>query len=369
MRIVWIASCDQRCGIAEYTRLYTDALQRYCSVEVLRPHEYTAHRGRFLARVNAADVVHIQYEPSLFRVGRRDSYTRICRHVVRPLMVTLHEVYAYHPDAYPRAYITGLFPVRMVKLLIYDMTHPLIRMERAHRKKQFYAHRLLVHAGYHTRILASQGIDAERVRVEPHPVPEHISVRKKRHFTTHTPVTLGTVGFINPHYDYELLFGALSRLRIPWRFVWIGGLRRAQQDRSLYRWLHARIARLRVAHKFTITGWVDTRTRNELLGTLDIALMLFRVRSSSGSLATAIGARKYIVTTRLPLVWDITMRHPLAVVSAAAPEAVAESITAIVRDAGLRRQLRNALDAYNSAYSYPQCAARLMDHYHEVGRV
>ncbi len=371
-KIAWIAPDSARCGISIYSERYLQQLHPLCRIERFTPRQCSTSPRACAARINACDCVHIQYETSQWLSHRGDRYRFLCRRLTVPVCVTLHEVYEQLPGVFPREQIEGPLPLRIAKKAVYDIRHPAATAYRRHLKHDFFAHRLFVHARYHIDLLGHKGVDTSKINHIPMPVPDVAAPQPPRlshkNFTEQSPLLLGTIGFINPQYDYTLLLETLSRLEIPWHFFWIGTIRRGC-DHGLYSRLCEQLERYGMSDRFTITHWVDDAHRTTLLTSLDIALALFSSRSCSSSLATLIGARRYIVATDIDLTREIRSREPVMELSSFDPEEVRRHIQRIIETRGLQRRLARAMTAYRANWSFRESARRIFAHYREICNV
>lgn len=364
MRAVWIYPLSERCGISFYSRKYVDALKKHATVDVLDIGECLKSIDKHLDMLNACDVVHLQYETSFFLGHRRDCFKSLRAKLARPCVVSLHEVHDQFPGVFPRNRITGKGLVRTLKEAVYDLRHPYQTLYRAHVHEGFYADKLLVHWNYQRRILEQRGLHPERIRVIPHPV----GVSAHADSTRKPPgnvINLASVGFINPNYDYDLLFNVLSGLPGNWQFTWIGGPRKPEHKRLLAD-LRDRIAEKQWTERFRITGWVSDGERDALLSEAGIVLALFSARSSSESLATALAARKLIVATELPLVLELAASSPAVTVVERDVPCIVNAIQRLREDAGYRDSQLAAVDTYVAENNFAAMATRVAALYQEV---
>jgi glycosyltransferase involved in cell wall biosynthesis len=166
---------------------------------------------------------------------------------------------------------------------------------------------------------------------------------------------------MNVAYNYDLLFAALERLVIPWTFTWIGGLRRPEDQPILDR-VNAGISSRGWQDRFRVTGWVDDEERDRLLGECDVYCALFSARSSSESLATAMGAGCAVVATDLPLTRELAEDGVLRCVAHDAALVAAE-IGRLHRDDALRQSLTAACGRYAAGHTYQATATAMIDVY------
>lgn len=363
MKAAWIFPINKRCGISFYSHAYCRALSAGINLQTVDPGDYLRRRSAMMDMLNDCDLVHIQYEPSLFMDGNRDFFARLCARIKRPLVVSLHELYEEQPGVYPRSAIRGTGLLRFVKLLRYDLLHPAQTARRRHELNGFYADTIVVHAQFQRDILVRKGIDAPRVRIIPYPVQDRAVAGLDA--LPANPVRLAALGFINPLYDYHLLLQSLSEITVPWQFTWIGGLRR-NEDAALLDKIEKEINARGWSDRFIISGWVSDSRRDELLSQAHIVLAIFQARSSSESLATALSARKLIIATALPFINELVAAWPMLDVTEPKPRAIAASIERLLIDPLQRRRRFETIDGYIRANRYEVAAAKVIELYREL---
>jgi glycosyltransferase involved in cell wall biosynthesis len=299
MKIAWIYPQRERCGIALYSRRYVDALEKLVEVCSFDLSGLACECDNRIAEINCCDLVHIQYETSFFMKCKKDFYGALRKKITPPVVVSLHEVYRTFPDVVPREQLRGPPGSLFLKRMLYDYRHPAQTAFRRHVSRGFCADKILVHQEYHKAILEKARVPGDIISVLPHPVkivpgaPGFLPWDGKR------PVHLTACGYINPHYNYNLLFSALRGLDVPWRFTWMGGVRR-DEDQALLEHILQKVRSAGWQERFQITGWLPDEDLNKILRTRDVFCAFFKERSSSGTLATAIGACRPIVATELP---------------------------------------------------------------------
>jgi len=366
MNIGWVYPCSRRCGIAMYSAAYVDALRSLAGVRCFDLDGYCGRPAALAAAVNACDLVHVQYETTFFLRGRGDWYGRFCRRVTRPLFVTLHEVYRRFPFVFPREQITGGAVMKTLKTWLYDARHPMLTAYRRHEAAGFHAASLLVHYDYQKRILADRGVDPGRIAVLAHPV-RPAPAGPDDPWTRPAQLHLVSAGFVTPAYDYDLLFASLDMVEPPWRFTWIGGLRR-EEDRPLLARVEDLVAARGWRDRFTVTGWLDDAARDRFLATAHVYLALFSHRSASGSLTVAVGARQCIIATRIECTEELVRQGAAMMVVDRDAGQVAGAVRKVRDDRKLREKLREECARYTEANSYARLAVTLAGMYDETIR-
>ncbi|MBN1577199.1 MAG: methyltransferase domain-containing protein [Chitinispirillaceae bacterium] len=369
----WIYPHRERCGIARYSLDYIEALSGAADVVDIDPQWWTSDRKRFRRTLDGCDLLHVQYDTAAFFNRGRDFYSEMLRSVKIPVVVTLHEVHDEDPSIFPRSRLTGPFPLRRLKRALWDRRHPVQCAFERHLCRNFNARRILIHHRYHADILIRKGVSVSPLEVFPHPV-KTIAPFCRFAFRGLPGVHIGAFGFINPNYDYDLLFCILEKMDRPWTFSWIGGVRTADQQ-LLFDALIARIAHKGWQDRFRITGWISEEEVPLRLFNVDIVLALFKNRSSSGSIARALGACKPVIATEIPLTREIASggaatdtpgadEPPILLTPADADEVIAR-INTLLTDTVYQFRLYRGMSRYVEDMSFEKMALRLTRLYRE----
>jgi hypothetical protein len=411
MKIAWIFPQNKLCGISFYSQKYVQALRRSISIECLDPLDYCNNRKAFLEAIQSCDVCHIQYETSFFLLNNKDFFFSMCSEIKCPIIVTLHEVYKQFPDVFPRDKIKGNLFTKPIKEHIYDKRHPFATSFARHVSKGFCADKIIVHAQFQKDVLIATGlIPRSLLRLLPHscealplstcgegtkgrgcfqilrslfrgssfekglvageidvlPIPVlSIDNSTQDKWKNDQTLNLAATGFINPSYDYDVLFKTLDLCDMPWKFTWIGGVRR-QEDQALLDTIQADVAKRGWENRFVITGKISDKKRDAMLSSAHIYCALFKHKSSSESLATAIGSRSLIIATRLPLTEEMTSELPVMHLVENDPKTVVVAIKKINSDARMRESLTNACEKYTLRYSYENMAKCMVSEYERL---
>lgn len=369
MKVMWLFPVNRRCGISIYSHDYINELNNKCEVITEDLSAIVNGKEPFLKGADKVDLVHVQYETSFFLKGRKDIYFKILSKLKVPVIVTLHEVYDEFPQIYPRSKIRGHGSVLAVKQIIYDIKHPVQTAFRKHCNKGFGADLILLHHRFHKEILLKKGIKPERVEILELPVKRSAS---KVNWKAGKQLILGSTGFINPGYDYDLLFSALEKTEIDWKFIWIGGLR-DDEHAEILQDLRARIVDRKWQNRFIITGWVSEENQNEMLEKIDIYLSLFRYKSTSATFSRAVGALKPVIATEIPMTKELNAYFnngksgPVMTVDNT-PESVALAIRKILDDSRYRTELLEAVELYSETLNITNMADRLITIYRRLCR-
>lgn len=368
MKIAWLFPVEQKCGISFYSQEYIHSLKEFNKIETFDVYSCLQDINSSAKRLNAFDIIHIQYETSFFLNRNKRGYDLLCSKITKPIVVSLHEVYENFPGVFPRSKITGKGIFRKIKENIYDTRHPFQTLYNRHLSDGFYADTILVHACFQKDILVKKGLQKDIIDIVPMPVKEPVVRKyggKPKATMPQKTLNLSTLGFINPNYDYQLLFNVLDKLEKSWHFTWIGGIRR-EEDSFILKYIKREVSSRNWENKFTITGWVTGNKRDELLDQTDIYLALFSARSSSLSVATALGARRIIIATALPLFREIIENTPVLCITSSDSNSVNENIDRIVKDSSLQKMYLYAIDNYIKQHSYRRMSKKITEIYRRI---
>lgn len=368
MKISWIFPHTNRCGISIYSNNYCKALQSRVDLQVFNTSEFIRNSTQMIRELNKADLVHIQYEPSLFFHGKECFYHKLVTRIAKPVIVSLHEVYDEDPRSFSRSQIKGFF--RAIRLLIYDLRHPFQTAFRKHVYNNFYASLILVHHNYQADILTQLGIIKNRIHVFNHPVKIHYNDNGPAY--SGKTLRVGMTGFINPDYNYKLLFTLLEKINLKWEFVWIGGIRTSEQQ-YLYQDILNTISVKGWQDRFHITGWVSEQEQTRLIAGLDCALALFKNRSSSDSVPCILGALKPVISTSLPLFYDINKSFnqitndssPLIIINDD-PDEIVNNLLNLKFDNQIRTEKLEQIKKYIHYFSFENMAGKLLIFYQSI---
>ncbi|KMQ52223.1 hypothetical protein CHISP_0904 [Chitinispirillum alkaliphilum] len=363
MRVGWIYPEKIKCGIAIYSKRYMSALKEH-GIEIFQlPWNKRLQFDRCNpGLLNSCDLVHVQYEPGFFVRNGKDQYIKMCKTIKKPLVVTLHEVYEHFPGVYPRDLLKG--PFLPLKKAMYDFKHPIQKAFVKHLSCHFRADMIFVHHEYQKNILVNKGVESKGITVTGHPI-QNIKMLTPKSLGAKGHVEIGCAGFINPNYDYDLLFNVLKKLKINWKFTWVGGLRRSE-DEGLLKSIQNKADSLQWKNKFRITGWLGDSEFEKALGNLDIALCLFSNRSSSESIGDLLRNGSMVITTDIPMSREIYEKYKAVYLCASDPFSICKGIETLYLDCDSRSRLLSASKIYCKEHSYSDMAVVLKDKYQRI---
>ncbi len=359
MRVSFVYPKDKQCGISVYGTRYLRALKQLpLEIDEIDTESFQNSVNECISMCSEADIVHIQYEPGFF--SKMDLFSKLCRKIHKPVIVSLHEVYRRDPFSYPRENVRP--PFLKLKRMIYDYRHPLQTMQRNHVNKRFFnAARILVHHQFQKEIVAQWGIEKRKITVIGHPVFTNAAFHKH----SDDKLRLGCCGFLNPHYDFELLFKVLEGITTDWQFTWVGGFKKDQS--ALMSDLSVKITSMGWQDRFRITGWLGEPQFYDSLKDIDLALCLFSNRSSSGSIPEFIGAGIPVIATELPLTRELA-DHNGVLLCSNQPQPVLDYIHKYIEDEPFREIVKINTSRFAKENSYTQKALELYQVYNEVER-
>jgi glycosyltransferase involved in cell wall biosynthesis len=357
MRVSLLTSWNDRCGIAEYSRLLVQALERRVEVEVVPATFLKSARAVYAAMGRAldqGDVAHVQHSYAFFGGMHplRSGWAPLAGAVTKPLLATVHELDmrptgAYHlPPALETAYKERFN--RSVFL------HPAIR-------------RWLVHSAALRDGLVRLGAPEERVFYIPHPIagppeqfPDPEPLRRSLGLVRRRPLVI--LGFLARRKGYDVALEALRRLPPEFVLVAAGGEHTA--DRSgTEAWLREEATRAGVADRLRITGYLSTEALEQVTALAEVILAPFHEMSASGSLSYALARGKAVIASDLPENQGLGCVRLFPAGDAAS---LAAAIEEVAESPLLKRELSEAAARYADAHSYEALADQTLRIYEEM---
>ncbi len=361
MRIAWIFPIQKKCGISIYSERYLKELSSQAEIETFDNEDVILNPKDIVDKVNQYDIVHIQYETSLYINNRKDIFKKFVKKIKIPIVVSLHEVYDEFPGVYPKRHIKGI--LSPIKKLIYDYRHPIVTAYNKHIEKSFYADKLLVHYNYQKDIIKSKISNTDSIIVLTYPTEskrQNPVINKNENF-----LSLISTGFINKNFNYNFLFSTLEKLSIPWKFSWLGGPRQFE-DNYIIENLNKEIAKREWGKKFTITGWLSNAEMEDKINKADIALHLYKSRSSSDTLCKSISYGIPIIATKIPLTEELQKDSGIILTNQNDSTECSESIENLYINRQAQIDLSNKEYSYAKNHSYTLMAKELIKIYGDL---
>ena len=331
-----IPFCEQ-CGIHDYAVLLAEHLPG------------AGIRHALNSASPACDVLHVQYEPTLFRQGRKNRFPVLKECVARARVVTVHEVYESNPFIAPLPQGPG--PMGALRRLKYRLIHRLEFLEESFAAQDFFAHAILVHTRAAKALLVAKGASPDKIHVLPHPVFPLPPGTAPLPSSPGGPRTILVFGFLSPANDYGLLLDAFTRVRERARLVIAGTVRRPE-DKGLEEKLALDIARRGLTDRVKRTGYVESGKLAALFSCADLFVSPARVKTGSGTLARALGAGLPVIAADLPHVREINneVADCIAAYPAGDPAALAACLSTLLDDTAARAA-RERVQAYARKHS------------------
>lgn len=361
MKVAWIYPKNKKCGISFYSKNYINELIKLLDVDSYDIEEVISDLKINPSLLDDYDLVHIQYETALFYINNKDYFLLLIKHIKKPTIVSLHEVYKNFPGVYPREQIKGI--LTPIKKLIYDLKHPLQNLLKLHQKKSFYSDVILVHYQFQKEILIEKKLQEDNIKVIELPYEKYSQINVAS--LTNIQISLGSIGFINLNYDYNYLFDVLEKLTIPWSFKWLGGLR-TTNDLHLYNKISNKIKEMKWEDRFIITDWLSDEDFQKEFSYFDILLHFFKNRSSSSSLCKSISFGIPVIATQLPLTEDISKKCNVVLTDPNNSPSAANTIEELYYSKEKREHISNSEFQYANLNTYEIQAKRLLEIYKDT---
>ena len=371
MKLGYLHLGRNRHGVNRYGRMLAAEARSREGVEVLEESLILTGRRRddraALARaadgLSGCDLVHLQYNRSLWGEGRSQlfalrCFTRRCR---APLVASLHDIYLDNPwEGWRRR--TRSPAGRFKKWSRLATRRRLVR--QAVRLILDRSERVLVCFEQERERLALFRRE-EKIRVVGHFVEERPDLPDRQE----SRVLLGVgswrvvtvLGFIHPRKGYDLVIEALELLPKDVLVVFAGAASEGN-ERALKRWMK-QAAKQGQDNRLQVTGYLEDDQQARWLVATDLALCPFRFFSASGSMATWFSAGTPVLCHALPQVdeYRAVSKDAFFTFSPYTKEAFASAVTAALeqvtgkQDPGIlalrdHYSIRNMLDEHLTHY-------------------
>jgi len=356
MRVAFLTSWNERCGIAEYSRRLVHALRERVEVELVpatfirSPKAVYAAMGQAL---NAGEVAHVQHSYAFFGGMHplRCGWGALAGAVRRPLLLTVHELDLRPTGAYSLPPALEIAYKRRFNRAVF--LHPAVRG-------------WLVHAAELRDALVDLGAPEDRVTCRPLPValPEEIREAPSRSGSLRLEGkrALVILGFLARRKGYDLALEALGQLPPEFVLVAAGGPHAADAGRT-EAWLRETAARLGVADRLRITGYLSEAELEAVTADAEVVLAPFREMSASASLNYALARRKPVIASDLPQNRGLDCVRLFTTGDAGA---LAAAIREVSGSPARKRELAEAAGRYVAAHSYEALAEETVRLYQEL---
>jgi D-inositol-3-phosphate glycosyltransferase len=356
MRVGFLTSWDERCGIAEYSRLLLAELRQRVEVQVVpatfrrSPRHVYAAMGQAL---NAGDVAHVQHSYAFFGGMHplRSGWSALAGAVRRPLVLTVHELDLRPTGAYRLPPALEVAYKRRFNRSVF--LHPAVR-------------RWMVHAEPLREALIELGAAPERVlyypmplavpktAADPEPLRRSLGLERKR--------VLAMLGFLARRKGYDLAIRALRELPDDYVLVIAGG-EHAADATGTADWLREEAARAGVAERVRFTGYLPEAELEQAAALADVVVAPFREMSASASISYALARGKAVIASDLPENRNLPCVQLFPVGDMGA---LVKAVREVAESAGRRRELAEAARAYAEAHSFAALAEETVRVYQQL---
>jgi glycosyltransferase involved in cell wall biosynthesis len=314
-------------------------------------------------RLNVAEIAHVQHENAYFVDFRRrlQVFEDLARQVEVPLVLTLHEV----PER-PVGRSRDLGPL---PALLRDVRNRLVYrglLEYINAGMADAADLVLVHTRAARDLLANRGVDAARIHVLAHPVPDAVpdtGEDLRERLGLRDKVVLLTFGQLNERKGHVRVVEALAAL--PPRYVYlVAGDVDAEPSRAHRQRLEERARALGVSDRLIFWGPIAEANVPALMRSCDLYVAPATWMTASGSLMQAIAYERPALAADLPAVRE--MNADVACVSTfetSPPGGLARRISELCEDERARRLLAEGCRVYRERHSQAAYVKSLLELY------
>lgn len=363
MKISFLTTWETKCGIADYSKYFVDALLELgLDIKIVKPDpSYTPREiENIIPQMNNADIAHIQFEPSFFK---NYDFKYLLKAIAVPIIITMHEEYP-----------AGDFPRGIRMLSPYYLGGYIYRIfmgRKYYKTLNKLVSKFIVHSTNMKSFLRVFGTPNEKIVLFPLPVPlskEKIPdiEKNKEVLSLSGKKVLAIFGFINNRKGYEIAIEALRNLPEEYVLIIAGDCRTADESKytdTLKKYIEKYALRSRVR----FTGFLSHEDISLIMSAADIILAPFKNMSNSSSLSVALSYGKAIIASDLKPNRQIYKDGDcLFLFKASSASGLKQAIEALMNDASYKKFLENKARLYAETYSYKNMAEKLYDIYRQV---
>jgi glycosyltransferase involved in cell wall biosynthesis len=375
MKIAMWTSWETRCGIASYTGSLVEELRGLGAEVDIVPVPYTDRDpGRMadtVARLNAADLVHVQHEYTFFGgiAPGVSSLPRYYRQLRRPRVVTAHTVFT--AGELLRVEQETRWRQRLAKQIL--SRYP---SYQGYVERQPFAGAagVIVHTDAARERLAERRIPRDRIHVLPAGIPaappaakEEIDAFRVRFGLAGSRVVT-IFGYVTPDKGYDTALEALRALPPTVKLLIAGGTR-VEREGGYMEELQGLIRENGVQNRVAITGYLEDREIAAAMGASDLVLVPHLAANGSYSVMIALGHGKPVIASDLPCFQEIADRAGCVELFPVEDErTLAERIGFLLASTGNRNRLAAAARRFAEEQSWRTVAERTLEIYRGVMR-
>jgi glycosyltransferase involved in cell wall biosynthesis len=351
-----LTSWEERCGIAEYSRLLVDELRKRVSLEVTPASFQTAGPEVYAAMgraLSGADVVHIQHSYAFFGGMHplKSRWSSLARALTRPTIVTVHELDqratgAYHlpstlETTYKRRFNQAVFlrpPVRSWWTHSREISDALVELGAPPSHVHYRPMPLAIPERQASGVdfIRREGLIGKRLLVIP--------------------------GFLSRRKGYEVALAALRELPTEYVLVAAGG-KHAADHTGTEEWLKREAAQMSIGNRFRITGFLSEGRLAEAIAAAHLVLAPFREMAGSASIAYSLARGAAVIASDLPENQTLSC---VRLVPAGDPTALAQAVRELAGAPAARAELSRSALEYARRHSYSSLAEEFVRHYAEL---
>jgi glycosyltransferase involved in cell wall biosynthesis len=334
MKVAMLTTTGEGCGIAAYSRALVAALREFVEVQVepiqvgRQPPEHYREQA---ARLNAAEVVHVQHEHSFWGgiLPNRSAFWTLRYLIEKPFVITAHTTLS----------LAEMLRVKEERRPLRRLAKQLLLLRRGYRDSVEIAPfvtrgECIVHTEAGRRALIERGADPQHLHVIPAGVPDvfkdeggrmkdeengqalhpssfilHPSEAFRERFALGDRRILSLFGYIAPNKGYELTLRILPELPPDVALVIAGGPRTAEME-PYAQSVRKLIAEAGLQERVVITGFL---TEEEIAGAMaasEVVLAPHTQATGSYSIMVPLSYGRPIVASDLDCFKEIQERVP-----------------------------------------------------------
>lgn len=359
MRLALVTSTRERCGIAAYSRALAAALSPRLDLDVV-PIDPQPLGADAIARLNAADLVHLQHEYSFWgsALPGRSRLPRLLAALKRPHVMTAHTVApaAAVLDVVATGGWRGTLKGAGLRL-------PAVRhfVEVAPFES---AAAVIVHSAAAQSTLIDRGLSPGALYFLPMPCP--VPVEPSDPAAALAGLGLDgrrymlCFGYLSAAKGYEAALSAFAGLAYDGLLVLAGAPCDAAGELYLH-CLRIQARALGVADRVLFPGFVDDPTLTALLRGADLVLLPYRGGTGSYALSLALACGAAVLASDLPVFADAPVAR-----AATGPEAFRATMQRLLDDGEERTRLHSAALEWAAQHNWESAAAEHLRIYERV---
>ncbi len=369
MRVSMLTTVGDNCGIAAYTRDLVAALQANSDVcvEPISPgRQAIAHYREQAARLNQADVIHVQHEHSFWGgiLPGHSAFWEVRYLLEKPVVITAHTTTS----------LAELFRVKEERKLHRKLAKLYLIAKKRYRDSveiaPFITGRCIVHTDEGRRELIERGANPRYVHLIPAGVPEPVpaptngeSFRERFGLRGRRLITL--FGYTTPNKGYEVVFDAMVSIPDDVCFVIAGGPRNADTEAYAAK-LQADVSDRGLGGRVVYTGFLNDEEVAEALAASDIVLTPHTQATGSYSVMIPLTYGKPLIASDLAIFREIRESGGcVELFPNRDSAALASMVNRLLADSAARDELRSKALEYAKSHSWSEIAKQTMEVYRE----